>query len=1714
MHGEAVGGAPFLELDHAPAPEAWWPDLSETILQLRTTITPVDRAILAPLGEFLARHDQELRQHAAIRAHVKLPDSIHDRHPGSATLFRIRHGRSAGLERLACIGLCALIEAGRDGGGPPRQLLSIVRGALDKSNSPIPGVLGAVESIPELVRLVEGDEPTRNALPPHFLSLWKSWLRDTLTRWMLADPSRLRNQLEPPGLLPQLEDPQIPLSTGNRRDEEGPSATCFVVPACEPRPGESAATEAGRAASNQLERLSAGDLLAPSELRLPRAIDERLCREAVRRGNEHRDHPSEAEPYAALALLLGGGVREVDLREMVWGGEGVARPHAVDPVNPVLYRRLKMPVNAVVPDESIRDRLAPHSDTLAWPLPQSVHSLLLALTAGQPKAGQPVLPRLSAAARAPYRMWDLIEILVPEAGVGALAPRLAFASELASVLGSEIAQLAMADTFGKSSVPAYYGAMPERDLAEVIGKIQSRRFGEAVPIPTGRSGWVGSRLVLTDAAAKQWPAQIRAAQKRASTDADRALAEWRAHRDKLAAALCSATGHRPEDVLGRLTLADVIPEYGLVILQDKQVDALRANRVAATGRLWLSDLRAFLDRLIEIGRIGVRTDAGRLATSILLGESPLFSVPTPQGDVVPMTAATLRDGMPEALRCVDNFYRHRLAQKLIAHRVDPELRHAQLGWVVSPAHLHADLSPRSAVDLGRLLGPVIDEVLVADGWYLPSDRKKRWTWDGVPMPAPVDWKAAFATQKREHEESQKRIRQQLRERWKEREGSVLARLRDAFQEFSPLLRVDVTKKRLVPSIDLAHGITLTADQHALICDRVRLGDQDSGSGLEAAIARILLYRLVRNARKKGLVQGPIPSRPYLSVTSDPSPFLPGLGTAIRHTVAIRRQLEDHAGRKTVRDLGQLTTWAVLAFSMYRRIDWARAAVAAARNGMRAQGRRHVIRLAARIGDTTQHMVFSGAPAVLLVRRKQNAPTASAPPESALDAWAATHLSDDVAWGESGSVAGRIEATLAAAGQIELSGIERWLVCAGSRTAAETPHRCAARDDDAPVQTADLTTTTSVASEKDPALAESPGPSANQRLQRDGYNRFVSLLNKRTLGRTRAENAAHSGAASDGKSQWRRALRLELTKLRENHQADPNLRVLIGYTLDHLQYGSEAGNTLAHNSLRREVTQFGWTLLVLLGERNLLNLDGESLRQIYRQVLMSKTPEARPYAFEELQRFQRFLVRVHSRPSIDLSDLAAIAGTRGIRLDPGLLTPSERRVVEEELVRDHQQECERADANPDVLRLAQLQRLYFLILEASGLRPGSVYGLTLGDLHFIDTGGDRIHVRMTGDYGEAKTRASVGFFLLEGAQWARARDWVQGWVQKERECYPEHWRDRPLFASKAGAWTRVHDHHLNARIGDLLKWVTGNRSAHCYWLRKTRISERFQRLWDLDDVSVRDVYGAMLCSGHATIDTTLERYINDPACLMFADMSFAAEASRSLLLAMSDLAPGPLDMAWSRAADDAFARSGVLLDRMGENCSDIAPERRTTAPILRRAKTLMPRHIDAFAHAMHRFGTIEEAMLAAGITERQAHQFDLAATELILRRGCAPWRPAGQIDGRVVLPVPRRIAGSERWFALLDREPSRVLRSLAIAWVNQPHVARRFGDRVVAMIDPGELADVHDLLCNTGLMMQVVSQGEHHLLAEVKDESGRKGHGAALRWLLAIVWTFLHCRGWA
>ncbi|WP_454258912.1 hypothetical protein [Pseudoxanthomonas mexicana] len=1353
------------------------------------------------------------------------------------------------------------------------------------------------------------------------------------------------------------------------------------------------------------------------------------------------------------------------------------------------------------------DFLEPSVEGIAWPLPNSVHALLLRLSGGAAIPGQAVLPMTDSGQTSPYYMRDVISHLIPEAKVGALAPRLALASEIAAGLGTEVAQMAMSDTFGMSSIPAYYSSIPEADLAKTIADIQSRRFGEQISVSTQRTGFVGSRLVLTEPAAKMWPRMLREALKSASRRPEGWADEWRAHRDHLAAALCACTGHRPEDALGRIFLGDVIPEYGLIILQDKQVDALRASRIAATGRLWLSDLRRYLDRLSEIATERSGLAEGQLAAAILRGEEPLFSAPVPDGVATRMTAAVLRQEMPPEFQSVDNFFRHRLNQRLLAYRVEPELRHAQLGWVVSPAHLHSDLSPRAPTDLSRILGPVIDELLVADGWYLPSTRKTRWTWVGIPMPPPVDWNAAFASHKRRQEEELKRIRLRLRERWKELEGPVLLRLAAAISEFFPMLRVDVEKKCLARIGGPGSAAKMEGDHHALICDRVRQGDKEPSSGLETVVSRILLYRLVRRARDKGLIQGPIPGRPYLAVTADPSPFVPGLGTAIRQTYAIRDGLKVRASAGSVRDQGQLTVWSIMAFSMYRRLTWAQAATKAARTALRAKHRGHTIRIASQVKGGSMHMVFSGVPAILLTRRKQQAPTSPAPSWAALDKWAATHLSGAIEWNSHVPTASQVEATLAAASRVELSGVERWLLEAGPQTAAEVPGRCVARDDSWPVRTlSEASNEKEVSGQESPSEKESP-TTLIQRNQREAYGRLIGMLNKRKFGRMRASNVA-SKTASDGSHGWRRALGRELRTLRSTVRDRSNLSILIDYVQDHLRYGSEDGNRLSQNSLRREISQIGRPLLDLLADRSLLDLTADDLGRLYREVLLSKSTDSRPYAFEELKRLHRYMARVHAGPAVDMGELAAIAGERQMNIEPGLLTQAEITTVLEELRCDYESEAGRDGASPDFLRLSQLRQIFYLILEASGIRPGSAHGLTMGDVHLGSGELDFIHVRR-GSYGEAKTNTSLGFVPLEGALWSQNREWIADWLETQRSLHPETWHELPLFSATAGGKVRVQEYHLTGRMSNLLKWASADRDAHCYWLRKGRISERFRCLARMDDVSARDVYGTMVISGHAWIQVTIERYVNDPASLMFVDLRSGAETPRAVLLAASVANEGALDVAWSRAGRDGPTRMSVLLDRMSVGIAETPEEYRTPPPILFRFKPLQPTHVDAYARAMRRHGTQAAAALEAGITQRQAAKLDEAASDLFMRRGLAPWRVPKHDGSHHILPVPRNIEGSKRWFELLEIYPAGDLNKIAESWVRYPHAGRVLGEGVVMRVEDEYLFAIQDLIARTGLKMQVVTSNGHYFLRDVPGEKYEKGHGAALRWVLSLVWIYLN-----
>lgn len=108
----------------------------------------------------------------------------------------------------------------------------------------------------------------------------------------------------------------------------------------------------------------------------------------------------------------------------------------------------------------------------------------------------------------------------------------------------------------------------------------------------------------------------------------------------------------------------------------------------------------------------------------------------------------------------------------------------------------------------------------------------------------------------------------------------------------------------------------------------------------------------------------------------------------------------------------------------------------------------------------------------------------------------------------------------------------------------------------------------------------------------------------------------------------------------------------------------------------------------------------------------------------------------------------------------------------------------------------------------------------------------------------------------------------------------------------------------------------------------------------------------------------------------------------------------------------------------------------------------------------------------------------------------------------MLAVPRNLKGTNRLFALLDKEPPELLQKLAFAWVDQGYVGRGFDAPVLLELTDHDVAAAAHFLESTGIKLQIADVDNRHTLVEQRDETLATGHGAAMRWILAIVWIYL------
>lgn len=1713
----------FTRLDGVTVIGPWKPLLACALLRLAER-DAVDLAILSHFTTFARTHRTAL---ATLKDRwdgtpLLLDERNLEKHPTALTIlmgFQKPHEFPA-IDILLCLLLDLALGQQAGDQRHTADLSQMLRRCIrDGESSGLVVILKDAKTIPQV--LLYGDQHKESGSSTHgpFERAWRPWLRNRLIYLMGRDQRALRRALAPPALAPSMDAPELTLRSGDldEADDTQEVAVSSTVPLEDGDTERTPRAEFARAHATALVRASQGDLLAPPDHLVPEETIISLARTSLLRAEAlvAQGRFRESEPFVALSFAIATGLRASDLADVCWNEAAASRP-TVSPSHCILMRPIVTAPQAVVPSPRLSSWLSPRTEHLAWPLPPRLHRLLLQLAQGTSTNGSTVLPWLGSAVQTPYALREVINILQPGLALGSSVLRQALAASLARSQGPDVAQLALGDTFSMSAASTYYSAPQQIDLITAVRALHLAWFGESSsPGAHDPRGAFGSRLVLTDEAARRWPASLRhrrraLVHRKGCSTRDR----WIAYRNYLASALCAATGHRPVDAIGQIHLDDVIPEYGLIILHDKMLDPLRKVRVAATGSRWTTALRQFLDQLIAITAASDAPDAAVLAAAILRSEAPLFCVPGDDGPTM-FTAADLRLTMPEPLQATTNHYRHRLNQQLQNRRVDPELRFAQLGWVVSPAHATADMSPQSARDLADELGVILDDILLADGWFTASQRISPWNWDGVPMRPMRDWEAVARGHEADHRNEILRLRQHLHERGRLTELDVLPRLAKGIREFLPSLRLDEATRRLhrAPTYPAKDPVLITDDLCTLICDRVRQQDVRPTEVFEAAVTRILLHRLVSKSHREGLTTGALPRRPIFRLTAEPSPFLPGSGLAVRHAELMRQTMLNRALESRPHDQGTLTLLAVVLFSPYRHLDWATAAVNAAAEAVRGQQPGDCLRVPASLDRKSFPMIFGGVAALLLARRGMNAPKSHAPSLESLVKWLLARLPSELIPTNQDTVLQALVSTSRAAGRLELSGPERLLMLGTVALTSMPVQRCLAADDQWPVHTRDDAPNTLERSTAPVYVMDRVRDAAASLPTNSGhYRELTALLNPEILARER-------DTSSDGHRGWHGDIDRKLVSLRSTTGPHSTLGLVIGFALHRLRFGGVKVRNLQHRTLHNEVTLFANPLIKVVGTRSLLQMDVDTLFVVYLAILQVKPSSARPSTAEALRTFHRYLEEQHQVDSVPFGELSSFAGPRVSRVNAGLLTDAEVDEVFRLLERDLRDERERVDASPDFVRLAELKLIFFLLLEASGSRPASIHGLVLSDLCLFGEGRDFIHLHKTGSYSSVKTTASIGFVPLEGALWTRARRWVYEWVERERlALVTDRFCRTPVFADSTGSSRRFSRDHLDSRIGELIRWMTDENKSRPYWLRKRRIMARHRAANAGRPARARDVQAALCASGQAQIITPLASYISDPAIAVSHSLASGRHISRAEILSSSGLAAAPLDLAWlRRGGADSENRFAVVFDRLPFAAAAIPERRYGTPPTHRRQLGLLPAHIDHFARSLQRHAHTDQAALQAGLSPLQVERLQLLASELVAARGQVPWQLASLLHPRAVMRAPRRLQGTENMLRIMDFPPTPELLTLADTWVNRGHASRLIEDTTaLPLIHANELVAARVVLTAMNIDPNCIALHEGGLIhtlqihrpnaADRTDPSDdRRTLAATFFWILAMVW---------
>lgn len=1495
-----------------------------------------------------------------------------------------------------------------------------------------------------------------------------------------------------------------------RHDSAGPISDASVF--------DSLPARRASAFSQQLYRGSNPELLRAPDTILPRAIAiqawnaaRKIVLDALQEGDIDR-----AERSIIHLLAIETGLSEREVPTLAFGNQ--TRGSAVLDMRARALRRPELrPADSFRPPTGSESIWLDTGGDVLFPVSDSV--LVLASVLLRTRRRHPSR-RASSLLVSTQEPVAILRNAIAEAGlsgtVRASDYRLRLASTLAEKLGPDAAQVAFGDTFGLSAAPTYYCKFQSASIAEALASCIASISGQpaASPRTLARCGhWLGSRVrPRIEPYRETWQSfGIEMGRSRGRPSFAHTLEIWRRRRDCLAIHLLLATGHRPHQSLAEISLSDFLPRAGLALIHDKRSDPARMTRLVATGARFVGALEQFVDELRRISREPTLGNARAVARSILKCETSIFSLPADLGGAEALDVEALVAQLPSPWRNRPNLHRHALNHALIDRGTDSEHRYFQMGWLDGEIHAVSDAAPYPPQSLGPALQYAIDDWLQSIGWgggREPEDRDSIFKDVCLRDLGPNETAHKDAHGERVHE-----LRVALAERRQVAAVEINEQLLRKLEELVP---------SVVPSYTDGRRRTLRLKARWPDKERPRIDDSTVDeilspfyrapfSPIHAFLAPRMLSAILHRAVKEGHCLSALPRVRYLTASSVPSPFVAGLGLAVEFATRLRKAIQNSAstagslaGAGRTRRLAVLLSWALLSHTSIRKVGAIGSLLRSLAQSQHSKEKPWLIRLP--VGEG--HIAISGVPA-LLASRLQKEPNCSAVVEALLanldielGRFLRTEIPDLVPEGISaGDGCKWMITALRISGAVELNGPERLMMTDIVRPASVTAIRASSAEDSMSVPD-ETAASEGIDEQEDVDLPTSEPRRPPGRPSMRGTERVRSIM--------RLFNPDYDGLVDDtpAKPAEHRASQLRpfVEQCLVELSPTPTLGLLVMEYVDQLlnRGGPRTPDGMRISTIYKIYHRISPTLASIPPDRDTRELTTEEWSTVICSALLRARAKDKVAVLDDVRKFLDFAGRNHAiaEPDWDLTRQAAGEAIRG--KDPAVVSDAEiERVLAVAAANIGPHEL--AGVDPADRRVRELQLATALLLDASGVRPRSIFGLTLADIHFTPFG-DFIHLKSSGAFASIKTRTAAGFVPLEGRHWQIHRAWFADWHVGLLKTMHEHdLQHIPLFQVPNGPiGQRVPLKVVTGRIGELLRWSTSQSRGRTYWLRKRRIGARHAEAYQGSSLRARNVYRALKISGHVSIATPIASYIGDPSVYLVQDERIAEATTRTAASAYSGVENYVLDQRWRRAEkkigngvalSPQLRLSGALLPPPPQWPELQCPEPPPYKPWRTGLSWKAIEHVMANI-ALGR--TLDDINLITGVDPDTIERIFTRIRELEVRTGLALG------SSRPSLRKPRDTAAARAFRSFVENEDDR-LHVIASDWVQCARI-RPIEDGCV-LIDPNALGVLRAVLQDVGLSANA-SEMPGVTSAIVPMPSTGKDYGTwpALRWTLSVAWV--------